>query len=78
MALVVADEGVGIAAEALPLVTQPFYSTRGAQGGTGLGLSISLSVAREHGGRLEIDSAPGRGTTAVLSLPVALPGAPRS
>ncbi|WP_300154138.1 PAS domain-containing sensor histidine kinase [Solidesulfovibrio sp.] len=70
----VADEGVGIAAEALPLVTQPFYSTKGVDGGTGLGLSISLSVAREHGGRLEIESAPGRGTRAVVSLPVALAG----
>ncbi|GAB7078969.1 PAS domain-containing sensor histidine kinase [Megalodesulfovibrio paquesii] len=71
--IVVTDEGVGIAPEALPLVTQPFYSTKGQQGGTGLGLSISLSIAREHGGRLELESAPGRGTQALLALPVALP-----
>ncbi|AGW13612.1 PAS domain-containing sensor histidine kinase [Megalodesulfovibrio gigas] len=72
--IVVTDEGVGIPPEALPLVTQPFYSTKGSQGGTGLGLSISLSIAREHGGRLELESTPGLGTRAVLALPEALPG----
>lgn len=78
VAIVVADEGVGIPPQALPLVTQPFFSTKGVQGGTGLGLSISLSVAREHGGRLDIESPPGRGTRAVVSLPVALPGPSRA
>ncbi len=70
--IIVADEGVGIDADALPLVTQPFYSTKGEEGGTGLGLSISLSIAQEHGGRLELGSVPGQGATATISLPVAL------
>lgn len=70
--IIVADEGCGIDADALSLVTQPFYSTKGEDGGTGLGLSISLSIAREHGGALTLDSLPGQGATATISLPVAL------
>ncbi|WP_243361396.1 PAS domain-containing sensor histidine kinase [Fundidesulfovibrio terrae] len=69
--IVVRDEGVGIRPDDLPRVTEPFYSTKRDQGGTGLGLSISLAIAREHGGRLLIDSVPGQGTTAVVDLPAA-------
>ncbi|GFK92357.1 Sensor protein ZraS [Fundidesulfovibrio magnetotacticus] len=67
----VRDEGVGIRPEDLPMVTEPFFSTKRDQGGTGLGLSISLSIAREHGGRLEIASQPGKGATARVALPPA-------
>jgi len=69
--VVVRDEGVGIRPEDLPRVTEPFYSTKREQGGTGLGLSISLAIAREHDGRLLIESVPGKGTTAVAELPAA-------
>lgn len=67
--ITVRDEGVGIDPEALPRITEPFYSTKRDQGGTGLGLSISLSIAREHGGRLEIASSLDIGTTAQVILP---------
>ena len=67
--IVVRDEGVGIRPDDLPHVTEPFYSTKRDQGGTGLGLSISLSIAREHGGQLLIESKPGEGTRAIVALP---------
>ena len=70
--IVVRDQGVGIRPDDLPRVTEPYYSTKRDQGGTGLGLSISLSIAREHGGRLLMESAPGAGTRATVALPVAL------
>ncbi|WP_243367161.1 PAS domain-containing sensor histidine kinase [Fundidesulfovibrio soli] len=68
----VIDQGVGIPPQDIPRVTDPYYSTKREQGGTGLGLSISLSIAREHGGRLIIESEPGEGTTATIALPAAM------
>ncbi|MBI4806271.1 MAG: PAS domain-containing sensor histidine kinase [Desulfovibrio sp.] len=67
--IVVRDQGEGIRPEDLPKITEPFYSTKREQGGTGLGLSISLSIAREHGGQLLIESVRGAGTTATVVLP---------
>lgn len=73
--LAVRDEGAGIAPEHLDRVTEPFFTTRRGAGGTGLGLSVSAGIAREHGGRLDFDSAPGQGTTVTLRLPAADGGA---
>jgi len=70
--IIVRDQGVGIPPEDIPRVTDPYYSTKREQGGTGLGLSISLSIAREHGGGLIIDSVPGAGTNATVALPAAM------
>ena len=67
--LSVTDDGIGIAEDAQSRVFDAFYTTKGAGRGTGLGLPVSLGIAREHGGRLEVFSAPGRGTTFLLSLP---------
>jgi PAS domain S-box-containing protein len=67
----VADEGVGIAPEDLVRVTEPFFTTRRAQGGTGLGLVVSERIVREHRGRLAFASEVGRGTTATVFLPAA-------
>jgi signal transduction histidine kinase len=61
------DNGPGIRAEDLPHVGQPFYTTK--HGGTGLGLMIVQRIAREHGGDLQLQSVPGKGTTARLRLP---------
>jgi polar amino acid transport system substrate-binding protein len=66
----VRDEGCGIAPEHFPHLTDPFFTTKRETGGTGLGLSVSAAIVQEHGGTLEFASAPGRGTTATLSLPV--------
>ena len=66
----VADGGRGIPREELPLIKDPFFTTKRAEGGTGLGLAVSERIVQEHDGELTFDSAPGRGTVATLSLPV--------
>lgn len=68
--LEVRDEGVGIAAEHLARVCDPFFTTKRETGGTGLGLAITSSLVRAHGGRLTFSSEPGRGTRAVVTLPI--------
>jgi polar amino acid transport system substrate-binding protein len=67
---IVNDEGSGIAQEDLPHITDPFFTTKRDIGGTGLGLSVSHKIVREHNGSLEFQSRPGRGTRAVLTLPL--------
>jgi polar amino acid transport system substrate-binding protein len=67
--LVVEDEGVGIPADHLPRLTDPFFTTKRDSGGTGLGLSVSAGIVKEHGGTLDFASKPGDGTTVVLTLP---------
>jgi two-component system, OmpR family, phosphate regulon sensor histidine kinase PhoR len=71
--LTVADRGAGIAAEHLPLLTRRFYRTdpgrSRAAGGTGLGLAIVKHIVERHGGRLDIASALGVGTTVTVRLP---------
>lgn len=66
----VKDEGCGIPADVLDRITEPFFTTRLDKGGTGLGLSISYAIIKEHKGSMEFRSAPGRGTTACVRLPV--------
>ena len=72
----VADTGIGIAAEHLPRIFERFYvvdrSRSRATGGTGLGLSIVKNIVLQHGGRIDIRSRPGEGTTVSLAFP-ALP-----
>ncbi len=63
------DEGEGIAPEALPRLTDPFFTTKREQGGTGLGLSVSDGIVKEHRGSMEFTSILGQGTTATLRLP---------
>ena len=63
------DEGVGIAPEHIPHLTDPFFTTKRESGGTGLGLSVSATIVKEHDGSLEFESQPGRGTTVTLTLP---------
>lgn len=68
----VGDEGPGIAAEDLPKVTNPFFRgdrARRSGGGSGLGLSTVKAIVEAHGGALEIESTPGRGTLATLVFP---------
>jgi len=64
------DDGPGIAAEDLPQVFEPFYSTKSAGNGTGLGLSMSRRIVSEHNGTLEVTSSPDEGTTFAVRLPI--------
>ena len=67
----VADYGTGIAADTLPKIFDPYFSTkqRGSQKGMGLGLTISHSVIQQHGGALTVESAANVGTTFHIYLP---------
>ena len=65
----VTDHGVGIPADHLERVFDPYFSTKDA--GRGLGLSTSYSIMKRHGGRIEVESTLGEGTTVYLYLPVA-------
>jgi len=71
--LEVTDTGVGIAREHLPRLTERFYRVDGSRsrdtGGTGLGLSIVKHVAQRHGGEIDVQSEPGKGSTFRLVLP---------
>jgi signal transduction histidine kinase len=69
VAFAVADTGAGIPPEDLARIFEPYFTTK--EGGTGLGLAIARRIAEEHGGRLEVASAPGRGATFTLTLPAA-------
>ena len=66
----VRDEGAGIPPEHLPMITDPFFTTRRELGGTGLGLSVSMRIVDEHQGTLRFDSAPERGTLVTLEIPL--------
>jgi len=69
----VSDTGVGIPPENLPKIFTPFFTSK--EEGTGLGLAVSFGIVRNHGGKIEVESTPGRGTTFSVSLPVRRPGA---
>jgi PAS domain S-box-containing protein len=74
--LTVRDDGRGIAAQDLKRVFDPFFTTRLGQGGSGLGLHIAYTlVTGVMGGRIEVDSEPGRGTEFRLVLPRKAPAA---
>ncbi|MBK1841130.1 PAS-domain containing protein [Azospirillum sp. YIM B02556] len=65
-----ADDGIGIAAENLPRVFEPFFTTRRGAGGSGLGLHIVFNLTTQSlGGRISVDSVPGDGTTFTLRIP---------
>ncbi len=66
----VSDTGAGIPSEQLSKIFDPFFTTKPVGEGTGLGLSISHGIVERHGGRIEVESTPGRGTTFTISLPV--------
>jgi signal transduction histidine kinase len=70
VALVVADEGPGVAPDLQSRIFEPFFTTRRGAGGTGLGLSVSLGIAEAHAGTLTVESDHGEGSAFTLRLPV--------
>jgi len=68
----ITDNGVGIPDELLDTVFDPFFTTKELGAGTGLGLSVSLGLVESMGGRMEIQSRAGEGTTVFILLPLAM------
>jgi signal transduction histidine kinase len=67
----VKDNGCGIPQDQLQKIFEPYYTTKDVQSGTGLGLTITRKVMDNHGGRIEVESEEGSGTTFRVYLPVA-------
>ena len=75
VALEVIDHGSGMSQAVKSQVFEPFFTTKQTGSGSGLGLSMVYGFVRQSGGRVEIESAPGQGTTVRLQLPRALTAA---
>jgi two-component system NtrC family sensor kinase len=63
------DTGIGIAAENITKIYDPFFTTKSVGQGTGLGLAVSYGIVQEHSGRIHVESSPGKGTTFTIKLP---------
>jgi len=70
----ISDSGKGMSDEVKRRIFDPFYTTKPVGQGTGLGLSLSFSIIKKHGGRIEVDSMPGRGSAFRVWIPVDGPG----
>jgi signal transduction histidine kinase len=66
----ISDNGHGIPESILPKIFDPFFTTKEVGQGTGLGLSIAYKIVQEHGGRIDVHSKVGKGTTFTVYLPV--------
>ncbi len=73
VAIEVSDNGRGIAPEVLPRIFDPFFTTKDVGKGTGLGLSIAYKIVSAHGGRIDVRTTPGEGTTFTVTLPMEPP-----
>jgi signal transduction histidine kinase len=68
--VVIADDGIGIPPGFIDKLFDPGFTTKGVGVGTGLGLAISYQIVEEHGGRISVESTPGKGSTFCIALPI--------
>ena len=66
----IGDSGAGIPPENLGRIFDPFFTTKLVGKGTGLGLSLVYTILQKHGGRIEVDSTVGQGSTFTVTLPI--------
>jgi signal transduction histidine kinase len=66
----VQDTGVGIAPDVLPRIFEPFFTTKAEGQGTGMGLAVSYGIISRHGGQIEAESEPGKGSIFTLRVPM--------
>jgi two-component system NtrC family sensor kinase len=71
VAITIEDNGTGIAPKDLAHIFEPFFTTQSAGEGTGLGLSITQEIIRDHGGWIEVESEPWKGSRFTVVLPTA-------
>jgi len=64
------DDGPGVPDDMLGNIFDPFYSTKRPGGGTGMGLSVAMGIVKSHGGRIDLQPAPGGGAVFTISLPL--------
>jgi len=69
----VKDCGVGIRAEDIQRITEPFFTTKQAEGGTGLGLAIAYTIIQDHKGSINVSSEKNKGTVVKISIPAGVP-----
>ncbi len=69
--LCVRDTGEGIAEKHLPRLFEPFFTTKSVWSNAGLGLSVSYRIVKDHGGRIEVETAEGKGSAFTVELPAA-------
>ena len=68
--VVIGDTGPGIAADVQARIFEPFFTTKPVGKGMGLGLTVAYIIVQRHGGRIDVDSSPGKGSRFTIHLPI--------